>query len=83
MNKEIMEKILQKIEAYNRIFIFRHIRNDGDCVGASKGLKAIIQLTWPEKEVYLMTRIPLRIWHSWARKTSPLTKPSTPMPWAS
>ena len=35
MNKEIMEKILQKIEAYNRIFIFRHIRNDGDCVGAS------------------------------------------------
>ena len=35
MNKEIMEKILQKIEAYNRIFIFRHIRNVGDCVGAS------------------------------------------------
>ena len=56
MNKEIMEKILQKIEAYNRIFIFRHIRNDGDCVGASKGLKAIIQLTWPEKEVYLIDK---------------------------
>ena len=56
MNKEIMENILRKIEEYNRIFIFRHIRNDGDCVGASKGLKAIIQLTWPEKEVYLIDK---------------------------
>ena len=56
MSKEIMEKILQKIEEYHRIFIFRHIRNDGDCVGASKGLKAIIQLTWPEKEVYLIDK---------------------------
>ena len=56
MNREIMETILQKIKEYHRIFIFRHIRNDGDCVGASKGLKAIIQLTWPEKEVYLIDR---------------------------
>ena len=56
MNKEIMEKILQKIQQYPRIFIFRHIRNDGDCVGASKGLKAMIQLTWPEKEVYLIDK---------------------------
>ena len=54
MNQEIMEKILQKIKEYDRIMIFRHVRNDGDCVGASKGLKAIIQLTWPEKEVYLI-----------------------------
>ena len=56
MNKAIMETILQKIKDYNRIFIFRHIRNDGDCVGATKGLKAIIQLTWPEKEVYLIDK---------------------------
>lgn len=54
MNREIMEKILDKIREYDRIMLFRHIRNDGDCVGASKGLKAIIQLTWPEKEVYLI-----------------------------
>ena len=54
MNKEIMEKILQKIKEYDRIMIFRHVRNDGDCVGASKGLKAIIQLSFPEKEVYLI-----------------------------
>ena len=54
MNLEVMQKILQKIEEYDRIMIFRHVRNDGDCVGASKGLKAIIKLTWPEKEVYLI-----------------------------
>ena len=49
-----MQTVLQKIKEYNRIMIFRHVRNDGDCVGASKGLKRIIQLTWPEKEVYLI-----------------------------
>ena len=54
MNLEVMQKILQKIEEYDRIMIFRHVRNDGDCVGASKGLKAIIKLTWPEKVVYLI-----------------------------
>ena len=54
MNQEIMEKILQKIKEYDRIMIFRHVRNDGDCVGASKGLKTILQLTYPEKEIYLI-----------------------------
>lgn len=54
MNKEIMEIILQKIKEYDRIMIFRHVRNDGDCVGASKGLKTILKLTYPEKEVYLI-----------------------------
>lgn len=54
MNQEIMRIILQKIKEYDRIMLFRHVRNDGDCVGATKGLKAIIKLTWPEKEVYLI-----------------------------
>ena len=54
MNFEIKEQILNKIKEYSKIFIFRHIRNDGDCVGASKGLKEIITATWPEKEVYLI-----------------------------
>ena len=54
MNTEIMELILNKIKEYNRIMLFRHVRNDGDCVGATKGLKAIIRQTWPEKEVYLI-----------------------------
>ena len=54
MNREIMELILNKIREYDRIMLFRHVRNAGDCVGATKGLKRIIQLTWPEKEVYLI-----------------------------
>ena len=54
MNTAIKEQILEKIKAYPRIMIFRHVRNDGDCVGATKGLKRILQLTWPEKEVYLI-----------------------------
>ena len=54
MNKEIMQKIFDKIQEYDRIMLFRHVRNDGDCVGATKGLKGIIQCTWPEKEVYLI-----------------------------
>ena len=54
MNREVKEQILQKIKEYDRIMIFRHVRNDGDCVGATKGLKRIIQLTWPEKEVYVI-----------------------------
>jgi len=54
MNLEIMQQILQKIKEYDRIMLFRHIRNDGDCVGATKGLQRILRLTWPEKEIYLI-----------------------------
>ena len=50
---EVLQKIYDKIEEYDRIMLFRHVRNDGDCVGATKGLKAIISLTWPEKQVIL------------------------------
>ena len=51
MNFEIKQTILEKIQAYDRIFLFRHVRPDGDCMGATKGLKALILATWPEKEV--------------------------------
>ncbi len=56
MNFEIKQKILQKIKDYDRIMLFRHVRNDGDCVGATKGLKAILQQSFPEKEIYLIDR---------------------------
>ena len=52
MNHETKAKILQKIKDYDRIMLFRHIRNDGDCVGATKGFKRILQLSFPEKEIY-------------------------------
>ena len=51
---EVLQTIFDKIKQYDRIMLFRHIRNDGDCVGATKGLKAIISLTWPEKQVYII-----------------------------
>lgn len=54
MNLEIKQTILDKIREYDRIFLFRHVRNDGDCVGATKGMKELIKATWPEKEVYLI-----------------------------
>ena len=54
MNYEVKQAILQKIKEYDTIIVFRHIRNDGDCVGASKGLQAILRATFPEKHIYLI-----------------------------
>ena len=54
MNLEVMKTILEKIKEYDRIMLFRHVRNDGDCVGSTKGLKALIQASWPEKKVHLI-----------------------------
>jgi len=54
MNTAIKEAIFQKIKEYDRICLFRHVRNDGDCVGATKGFKALLQASFPEKEVYLI-----------------------------
>ncbi|MBO5967166.1 MAG: bifunctional oligoribonuclease/PAP phosphatase NrnA [Clostridia bacterium] len=51
MSKELMSAVLGKIKEYDRIFIFRHIRPDGDCVGSSKGLCEILHLSFPEKDV--------------------------------
>ena len=50
---ETMRIILNKIKEYDKILIFRHFRPDGDAVGSTKGLQAIIKATYPEKEVYL------------------------------
>ena len=54
MNFEVKKQILDKIMEYDRIMLFRHVRNDGDCVGATKGLKRILQISFPEKEIYLI-----------------------------
>ena len=54
MNFEIKQTILNKIKENETIFLFRHVRNDGDCVGATKGMKSIITATWPEKHVYII-----------------------------
>ena len=46
------EQIKQLIEKYNRIIIHRHKNPDGDAYGSQLGLKRIIELNYPEKEVY-------------------------------
>ena len=51
---EIMKRIYDRIEAAPCVMLFRHVRVDGDCVGATKGLKEIIRNTWPEKQVYII-----------------------------
>ena len=54
MNREVKEQILQKIKDYSRIFLFRHVRPDGDCMGATMGFADILRKTWPEKEIYVI-----------------------------
>ena len=49
-----METILGKIKEYNRIIIFRHFRPDGDAIGSTKGMQAILRISFPEKEIYLL-----------------------------
>ncbi len=48
-----MKAIFEKIQQYDRIILFRHVRPDGDCVGATKGFQRILQLSFPEKEIIL------------------------------
>ena len=54
---EIMQQVLDKIKAYDKILIFRHFRPDGDAVGSTRGLAAILRLTYPEKKIYLQNII--------------------------
>ena len=54
MNLTQMRAILDKIKEYDRIIIFRHKRPDGDAVGSTKGLREILRLTYPQKEICLL-----------------------------
>ena len=54
MNYEIKKQILDKIKEYDRIMLFRHVRPDGDCMGATKGMKRILQLSFPQKQILLI-----------------------------
>ena len=53
--KKVMKQILDKIKQYDTIIITRHVRPDGDAIGSSKGLAAMLRLTFPEKKIYLQT----------------------------
>ena len=54
MSFEQKKTILDKIKEYDKIIIFRHKRPDGDAVGSTKGLREILRLTFPEKDIRLI-----------------------------
>ena len=54
MKLENMKIILEKIKEYDSIMLFRHFRPDGDCKGATMGLRDILRQTFPEKQIYLI-----------------------------
>lgn len=54
MSIEVMKVILDKIEEYDRIIIFRHKRPDGDAIGSTKGLREILRVSYPEKDIRLI-----------------------------
>ena len=53
MNEKVKREILDKIKEYDSIVIGRHFRPDGDAIGSTKGLERILNLTFPEKKIYL------------------------------
>jgi phosphoesterase RecJ-like protein len=48
----MFEQVLSVIKEYDRIIIHRHLKPDGDAIGAQIGLKHIIKENFPTKEVY-------------------------------
>ncbi len=53
MSYENKLAILEAIKSYDTICLFRHIRQDGDCTGATKGLQALLEASFPEKTIIL------------------------------
>ena len=53
--KKVMKQILDKIKQYDTIIITRHVRPDGDAIGSSRGLAAMLRLSFPEKKIYVQT----------------------------
>ena len=52
--KETMQKVLQKIQQYDKIVISRHKRPDGDAIGSTKGLCGMLKLSFPQKDIRLV-----------------------------
>ena len=51
-NQPILKQIVEKIKEYDTVIIARHQRPDGDCIGASLGLRALLRASFPAKEIY-------------------------------
>ncbi|KKB26776.1 DHH family protein phosphoesterase [Mycoplasmopsis meleagridis] len=46
------QEITKKIEEYDSIIIFHHIRPDGDCLGSQFGLRELLRINYPNKKIY-------------------------------
>lgn len=46
------ELAAQKLEQYDSIVIFHHVRPDGDCLGSQFGLRELLRVNYPHKKVY-------------------------------
>lgn len=53
MNEDKKQAILSAVEAHDTIIISRHKRPDGDAVGSTMGLAALLRASYPEKRVFL------------------------------
>ncbi|WP_434336925.1 DHH family phosphoesterase [Mesomycoplasma conjunctivae] len=54
MKKGNYKNIEKQIEKYENIFVFHHIRPDGDCLGAQHGLALAIRKRFPKKNTFLI-----------------------------
>ena len=52
---QVMTDILNKIKSYDTIIVTRHVRPDGDAIGSSRGLAAMLRLSFPDKKIYVQT----------------------------
>ncbi len=51
MNEAIKKEILEAIKKADKIVISRHLRPDGDAIGSSRGLAALLRASFPEKDI--------------------------------
>ncbi|QJG66923.1 DHH family phosphoesterase [Mycoplasma phocoenae] len=54
MAKNTYKIAVEAIEEAKNIFIFHHIRPDGDCLGSQFGLAELIKTNYPDKKVYVI-----------------------------
>lgn len=50
----MIKNILKKIKQYQTIIIHRHLRPDLDAFGSQLGLKEILQINFPRKDIYVV-----------------------------
>ena len=54
MKEKLMKDIINKIEEYDTIAIYRHVFPDPDSYGSQTALKSIINNTYPNKKVVIL-----------------------------